>query len=141
MGQPNVMYSLDFKVRDYECDLQGIVNNANYQHYYEHTRHEWLSLYQISFKELHNVGKDFVVARLEMAYKNPLRAEDSFRCTLNFKQDGVKYMFYQRIYRLPDLLLCNTATFTTVVLDNGVLARCSELDILANNLLASSPSK
>ena len=24
-----MVYSLDFVVRDYECDLQGIVNNAN----------------------------------------------------------------------------------------------------------------
>ena len=36
------VYELKMKVRDYECDLQGIVNNANYQHYIEHTRHEFL---------------------------------------------------------------------------------------------------
>ena len=30
------IYELEMKVRDYECDLQGIVNNANYQHYLEH---------------------------------------------------------------------------------------------------------
>ena len=34
----NYIYELEMKVRDYECDLQGIVNNANYQHYLEHTR-------------------------------------------------------------------------------------------------------
>jgi acyl-CoA thioesterase FadM len=35
-------FRLDFEVRDYECDLQGIVNNAVYQNYLEHTRHEFL---------------------------------------------------------------------------------------------------
>ncbi|NSW95739.1 MAG: acyl-CoA thioesterase, partial [Bacteroidales bacterium] len=35
-------FRLEFTVRDYECDLQGVVNNANYQHYLEHARHEYL---------------------------------------------------------------------------------------------------
>ena len=34
------VYQHEDKVRDYECDLQGVVNNANYLHYMEHTRHE-----------------------------------------------------------------------------------------------------
>lgn len=45
----NYIYELPMKVRDYECDLQGIVNNANYQHYLEHTRHEFLLSAGVSF--------------------------------------------------------------------------------------------
>ena len=56
------IYELKMKVRDYECDLQGIVNNANYQHYLEHTRHEFLTSVGISFARLHEEGVDPVVA-------------------------------------------------------------------------------
>ncbi len=35
-------FELEFTVRDYECDLQGIVNNAVYLNYLEHTRHQYL---------------------------------------------------------------------------------------------------
>ena len=59
----NYIYELEMKVRDYECDLQGIVNNANYQHYLEHTRHEFLTSVGISFAALHEQGVDPVVDR------------------------------------------------------------------------------
>mgnify|MGYP000076768217 len=52
----NYIYELPMKVRDYECDLQGIVNNANYQHYLEHTRHEFLLSAGVSFAGLHEQG-------------------------------------------------------------------------------------
>jgi len=47
-------------VRDYECDIQGIVNNANYLHYIEHTRHLFLRSLGLSFAGLHERGIDAV---------------------------------------------------------------------------------
>lgn len=123
-----MLYSLEFKVRDYECDLQGIVNNANYQHYYEHTRHEFLIENNISFSQLHDEGVDFVVARVEMAFKYPLRSGDKFVSELDLRQEGVKYTFLQRIYRLPDRKLCNVGRFDCVCLDHGVLSKNAVLD-------------
>ena len=37
------IFELEMQVRDYECDMEGIVNNAIYQHYLEHTRHEFIT--------------------------------------------------------------------------------------------------
>ena len=52
------------KVRDYECDMQGIVNNANYQHYLEHTRHEFLQQAGTGFTDLREKGIEPVVSRI-----------------------------------------------------------------------------
>lgn len=124
-------YLLKFKVRDYECDLQGIVNNANYQHYTEHTRHEFLHAHNISFADLHARGIDAVVARITMSFKMPLRSGDEFLSCLNVKKDGIKYVFKQDIYRLPDKRLCHRATIDTVCVVNGKLvAGVPELDAI-----------
>lgn len=122
-------YELKMKVRDYECDLQGIVNNANYQHYTEHCRHEFLLSKGISFSEMHDKGIDAVVARITIDYKVPLKSRDEFVCRLRLERDGVKYVFYQNIYRLPDEQLCVRAKIDTVCVLNGQLMRsCPELD-------------
>lgn len=115
------IYELNFKVRDYECDLQGIVNNANYQHYLEHTRHEFLLSRGVSFSDLHDHGINGVVARIEMAFKTPLKSGDEFVCRLNVRKEGVKYVFHQAIYRKADDKLCVSAKVTSVVVDNGKL--------------------
>ena len=54
-------FSLNLKVRDYECDMQGIVNNAIYQHYLEHARHEYLLSHGLSFAEMTRQGIVIVV--------------------------------------------------------------------------------
>ena len=115
------IFELQMKVRDYECDLQGIVNNANYQHYIEHTRHEFLSSLGVSFARLHDEGIDPVVARLNMAFKTPLKSGDEFVSKLYIKKGGIKYVFYQDIFRLPDMKPVIKATVETVCVINGRL--------------------
>lgn len=131
----NFIYELEFKVRDYECDLQGIVNNANYQHYLEHTRHEFLLTHNISFSQLHDEGIDVVVARVDIAYKNSLRSGDRFVSKLALAHEGIKYTFYQNIYRLPDMRLCVRAKTDCVAAQNGKLSPCEKLDTFIDNLL------
>ncbi len=131
------IYELKMKVRDYECDLQGIVNNANYQHYIEHTRHEFLLSTGISFARLHAEGIDPVVARLTMAFKTPLKSGDEFVSKLYLKKEGIKYVFYQDIFRLPDMKVVIKSTVETVCLING---RLSDSELF-NQLFAPYLSK
>ena len=124
----NYIYELKLKVRDYECDLQGIVNNANYQHYLEHTRHEFLLAHDISFARLHEQGTDAVVARISMQFKVPLKSRDEFVCKLWIKKEGIKYVFMQDIFRLPDMKLSVRAQVDTVCLINGRLSDSPQLN-------------
>lgn len=128
-------FELRMKVRDYECDLQGIVNNANYQHYIEHTRHEFLLSRGISFAALHEQGIDAVVARLNMAFKQPLRSGDEFISRLALRKDGLRYVFQQDIYRYPDEKNVIKATVDAVCVVNGKLSDTSALDPYFKDLL------
>lgn len=124
------MHEIRLKVRDYECDLQGIVNNANYQHYMEHARHEYLLEHGISFARLHEEGIDAVVARINIAFKNPLRSGDEFICRLRMRKEGIKYVFLQDILRQSDMKLMARGKVETVCLINGKLSTTPELDAL-----------
>jgi acyl-CoA thioester hydrolase len=123
----NYDYELEFKVRDYECDLQGIVNNSVYQNYLEHTRHEFMLSIGLDFADLYQRGIVAVVARIDLSYKTPLRSGDKFVCRLRVENEGVKYLFYQDIYRLPDEKLCLKGIVTTTSIVNGRLAVSKEI--------------
>lgn len=117
----NYHFELEFKVRDYECDLQGVVNNSVYQNYLEHTRHEFLKHIGLDFAKMFEEGIRAVVAKIEIAYKFPLKSGDSFTSRLNVKKEGIKFVFQQDIYRLPDEKVCVKAIITSVNVVNGKL--------------------
>ena len=123
MNLDNYKFSHEMKVRDYECDLQGIVNNANYQHYMEHSRHELLEKFGVNFGKLHDDGIDAMVAKITIEYKIPLRSGDKFVVGINLERQGPKIVFYQDIYRLSDSKLCTKGTVETICVENGRLTR------------------
>ena len=120
MTENNAPYHLRFVVRDYECDLQGVVNNANYQHYLEHARHEFLISKGVSFVKLHDEGIDLIVTKVEIEYKYPLKSHDDFFVTVNIVREGnARILFIQEIYRFPDLKLIVRAKVTGVATKKG----------------------
>lgn len=116
------------EVRDYECDIEGIVNNAEYLHYLEHTRHLFLKHCGLSFAEMHRKGVDAVVARMALQYKAPLRCDDEFVSRLRIEKEGVRYVFHQDIIRACDNKLSLRAKVELVCLVNGKLGRSAEYD-------------
>jgi acyl-CoA thioester hydrolase len=120
MVEKEYIYSAEFAVRDYECDMQGIVNNANYQHYLEHARHQFLISREISFADLHEEGIDLIITKVEIDYKYPLRSRDKFVVRLNIRREGnIRVVFDQDIFRLSDEKLIVKACVTAVATKSG----------------------
>jgi len=113
-------FEIALQVRDYECDIQGIVNNAVCQNYLEHCRHKFLNAAGLDFAELHNQGIDAVVIRAELDYKFPLRPGDDLTVQLKIARQGrLRIVFNQEILRKPDLKLMVKAKITAVLTKNN----------------------
>lgn len=114
------VFETEMRVRDYECDIQGIVNNAVYQNYLEHARHLFLHEIGLDFVQLCADGIDAVVIRAEVDYKRPLRPRDEFIVKLGMhKQGRLRFVFDQVIFRKADAHLILAAQVTGVLTRDG----------------------
>jgi len=114
-------FKLEFKVRDYECDLQGVVNNSVYSNYLEHARHEFLLSRGVNFAALAQQNINLVVTRAELDYKLSLQSGDVFWVGLNLDRPSkLRFAFRQDIYRSADNKLALQAVITgTAVNERG----------------------
>lgn len=118
----NYIFELPIKVRDYEVDAEGIVNNANYLHYLEHTRHEFCQFAGFTFREMHLQGIDPVLRKVEIEYLTPLGLGEEMISKLNIYRKGARFIFQQDIYK-PDGTPVVKSIVTVACLENGRLGR------------------
>ncbi len=128
------IFKLTLKVRDYECDLQGVVNNSNYQRYMEHTRHEFLESLGENFGKMHEEGLDGFVSGVSIQFKTSLRSGDSLVSCINVHKEGVKLVFEQDIYRASDMVLAARGKVESVLVHNGKLTRGEYYDKLLEKI-------
>ena len=96
-------YTLQLAVRDYECDIQGIVNNSVYMNYLEHARHEYLKSTGIDFASLAARKINLVVVRIEADYKSSLLPGDLFSVSVKVERiSPLRFCFIQEIRRIVD---------------------------------------
>lgn len=120
------IFSIEMEVRDYELDCEQIVNNANYLHYLEHTRHKFCLEAGYPFIEMHKKGIDAVVRKLELEYFSPLQSGDVFRSCLNIERKGARFIFYQDIFKIEGEPVVK-AVVTIVALKDGKLSKGDEI--------------
>ena len=121
------VFSLEIKVRDYELDCEGIVNNANYIHYLELTRHEFCEMAGVSFKQMLTQGLIPVANRIEIDYRRSERSGDILVSCLWVERKGVRFLFHQDLYDKATGELAVNALVSIVMLQDGTLTRGDEL--------------
>lgn len=119
---PDYVFELRFQVRDYEVDVEGIVNNANYLHYLEHTRHEFCRHVGFSFRQMHEKGLDPVVSHIDIRYIRSLGLGDEMVSRLALKRRGPVFVFIQDIYTTDGQPVVR-ATVDVVSFENGRISR------------------
>lgn len=95
-------FVLEFRVRDYELDQYGVVNNAVYQNYLEHTRHEFLLSVGVDPASVAAAGRSLALSQLHIRYLAPLRSRDAFHVRLTVSRlTGARVEFHQIVLRMP----------------------------------------
>ena len=132
MNDDKYIFTLEIAVRDYELDSEGIVNNAVYLHYLEHTRHAFVKREGIPFGSLTRDGLVPVVRRMEIDYRTPLRSGDVMLSRLWIERKGARFIFHQDIFRKGDEASVVSAVVTIVCMDQD--GRINRGDDLANHI-------
>ena len=116
-----IPFAYRMAVRDYECDMQGVVNNAVYQHYLEHARHEFLKSRGLDFAQLTADGIIVVVVRAEIDYRASLRSGDEFMVSVHpGLSSRVRLAFRQQITLVSTgRVMLDAVIVTTAVNERG----------------------
>ncbi|MDP6331929.1 MAG: acyl-CoA thioesterase [SAR324 cluster bacterium] len=124
-GIETLHFTHKMKVRDYELDRFGVINNAVYQNYLEHTRYLFLETNGVSMKTLIEHGYSPVITKAEVEYRSSLQSGNDFVVNLELTSlSKIKFIFTQEIRSLPRNTLIISAKITTGTILNSSKQPC-----------------
>ncbi len=113
-------FELILSVRDYELDSFGVINNAEYQNYLEHTRHQFLESQGLKLTDYFEQGLSHVITKAEMEYQSSLQSRDDFVMSLELALlSKVKSIFLQEIRSIPNKTLILSARISGTILNSS----------------------
>jgi acyl-CoA thioester hydrolase len=103
------------RVRSYECDSYGHVNNANYLNYLEFARYEFLKSIGFDYPGALKAGYGVYVARVEIDYKTPAFTDENLVIkSWPVKKGAVSGIIAQKILRGEDIIVEARVTWAFV---------------------------
>jgi acyl-CoA thioester hydrolase len=132
----NKIFSLQMKVRSYECDSGNGVNHSVFLNYLEHARYEFLTQelgWDIPALIKQDIG--FVLVKTEVDYRRSLEVSNDFVIETQMKRESKRrFVFTQNIYLLPDRQPIVDAKMTATVINLKTLR--SEVPDLLESMLS-----
>ena len=111
-------FELILSVRDYELDSFGVINNAVYQNYIEHTSPQFLESQGLKLTAYFEQGLIPGITKAEIEFRSSLLSRDDFVVSLRVALlSKVKFIFLQEIQSLPNKTLILSARITGTILN------------------------